>query len=132
MITHQPIDVATYLAGGVGPDEGAVVVFAGVVRADEGEGRRVTHIHYDCYQDMAVREMTALVDSIEETTGVASITAVHRVGNVPVGDVSLLVVVTAGHRAEAYEASRLVVEEIKRRVPIWKKELYDDQSGKWL
>ena len=107
-------------------------MFAGVVRADEKDGRRVNHIHYECYEDMAEREMTALVDSIAETTGVSAITAVHRVGDVPVGDVSLLVVVTAGHRAEAYEASRLVVEEIKRRVPIWKKEIYDDESGKWL
>ena len=132
MITHQPINVEKYLARAVGPDEGAVVTFAGVVRADEREGRRVTHIHYECYEQMAVREMTALVNSIEEETGVEAITAVHRVGDVPVGDVSLLVVVTAGHRAEAYEASRLVVEEIKRRVPIWKKEIYDDDSGKWL
>jgi molybdopterin synthase catalytic subunit len=132
MITHEPIRVAEYLSGSRRPEEGAAVMFAGVVRADEKDGRRVTHIHYECYEEMAEREMTALVDSIEETTGVSAITAVHRVGDVPVGEVSLLVVVTAGHRAEAYEASRLVVEEIKRRVPIWKKEVYDDESGKWL
>ena len=132
MITRQPIRVEEYLAGAPGPGEGAVVMFAGVVRADEKDGRRVTRIHYDCYEEMAEREMTALVDSIEETTGVSAIRAVHRVGDVPVGDVSLLVVVTAGHRAEAYEARRLVVEEIKRRVAIWKKEIYDDESGKWL
>lgn len=132
MITGQPIHIKDHVAARPDPDSGAVVVFAGVVRADEQDGRRVTHISYECYDEMARREMSELVDDIREETGVSDILLLHRVGDVPVGDISLLVVVTAGHRAEAYEASRKVVEEVKRRVPIWKKEIYDDESGKWI
>jgi molybdopterin synthase catalytic subunit len=108
------------------------VVFAGTVRADEKDGKRVTHIHYECYESMARRELSDLVDSVRRQTGVSEARVVHRVGDVPAGEISLLVAVTAGHRAEAYEASRKIVEEIKKRVPIWKKEMYDDESGKWI
>lgn len=132
MITDKPIRMEDFLAGGADPEQGAVVVFAGVVRADEKDGRRVTSIHYDCYEEMARRELSDLVETVRGDTRVSGIRVVHRVGNVPAGDVSLLVVVTAGHRAEAYEANRRVVEEIKRRVPIWKKEIYDDESARWL
>jgi molybdopterin synthase catalytic subunit len=132
MITDSPIRIEEHLASGADVASGAVVVFAGVVRADEKDGKRVTHIHYDCYEAMARRELEELAESVRRETGVSEIRVVHRVGDVPVGDVSLLVVVQAGHRAEAYDASRRVVEEIKRRVPIWKKEVYDDQSGEWV
>ena len=132
MITDKPIRVEDFLTAGADPGQGAVVVFAGVVRADEKDGRRVTHIHYDCYEEMSRRELSELVEKVREDAGVLDIRVVHRVGEVPVGDVSLLVVVTAGHRAQAYEANRTVVEEIKRRVPIWKKEIYDDESARWI
>jgi molybdopterin synthase catalytic subunit len=132
VITDKPIRIEDHLAAGTDADNGAVVVFAGVVRADERGGRRVTHISYECYDEMARREMTELLDEVRDETGVSDIRLVHRVGDVPVGDISLLVVVTAGHRGEAYEASRKVVEEVKRRVPIWKKEIYDDESGRWV
>lgn len=132
MITDSPIRITEHLAPGTDDASGAVVVFAGVVRADERDGKRVTRIHYDCYEAMARRELEELAESVRRETGVSEIRAVHRVGDVPVGEVSLLVVVRAGHRAEAYDASRRVVEGIKRRVPIWKKEVYDDQSGEWV
>jgi molybdopterin synthase catalytic subunit len=132
MLTEAPIRIEDYVGGRPDPAAGAMVVFTGVVRADAGNGRRVTHIHYDCYRDLALREMKELVEKVRQDTGVSEIRAVHRVGDVPVGDIALLVVVTAGHRAEAYEANRRVVEEIKKRVPIWKKEIYDDESGRWL
>jgi molybdopterin synthase catalytic subunit len=132
MITDGSIRAEDLLAGETDPGCGAVVVFTGVVRADEKDGRRVSRIHYDCYLEMARKEMSSLIDEIKASTGVKSIRAVHRIGDVPVGEISLLVVVHAGHRGEAYDASRRVVDEIKRRVPIWKKEIYDDESSKWL
>jgi molybdopterin synthase catalytic subunit len=131
VITKGSIRVEDHLTAGRGPGEGAVVIFAGAVRADEKDGKRVTHIHYDCYEEMARGKMAEVVESVRSESGVSEIRAVHRVGDVPVGDIALLVVVTAGHRAEAYEANRRVVEEIKRTVPIWKKEIYDDKSGEW-
>ncbi|MCK4773322.1 MAG: molybdenum cofactor biosynthesis protein MoaE [Candidatus Krumholzibacteria bacterium] len=132
MITKDPIRLDKELADVLDTDNGAVVVFTGVVRADAIEGRRVDRIHYDCYQEMAAGEMSLLIDQIRAESGVTSIRALHRVGDVPAGEISLLVVVTAGHRGEAYDASRKVVEEIKHRVPIWKKEIYDDGSSQWL
>jgi molybdopterin synthase catalytic subunit len=132
MITDQPIHLEDRLSGLLGAESGAVVVFAGVVRADVEGGRKVTRIHYDCYREMAEREMARLTEEIRASTGVHAIMAVHRVGDVPVGEISLLVVVTAGHRSEAYDASRRAVDEIKLRVPLWKKEIYDDGSSRWI
>jgi molybdopterin synthase catalytic subunit len=132
MITKHPIRLDQELTDVLDADNGAVVVFSGVVRADEKDGRRVGRIHYDCYREMAEGEMSQLVDEIRIQSGVTSIRALHRVGDVPVGEISLLVVVTAGHRDEAYDASQKVVDEIKHRVPIWKKEIYDDGSSQWL
>jgi molybdopterin synthase catalytic subunit len=132
MITDKPIPLDEHLALTGDDENGAAVVFAGVVRADEKDGRHVVSIHYDCYRDMAERELADVVETVRKASGASSITAVHRVGAVPVGEVSLLVVSKAGHRAEAYDANRLVVEEIKRRVPIWKKEIYDDESSEWV
>jgi molybdopterin synthase catalytic subunit len=130
LITDLPISVKDHIAAL--PGDGAVVVFTGIVRADEKDGRRVTHIHYECYETMAQRELEALEEEVRAATGVTGIRVLHRVGDVPAGEVALLVVVTAGHRGEAYEASRTVVEEVKHRVPIWKKEVYDDGTAEWL
>jgi molybdopterin synthase catalytic subunit len=132
LITEEPIRVEDYIAPAPDAGEGAAVLFTGVVRADEKDGRRVTRIHYDCYKDMAQKEMSSILERVRETSGVYSIRVVHRVGDVPVGEVALLVVVTAGHRDEAFAANRLAVDEIKKRVPIWKKEIYDDSSSEWL
>lgn len=132
MITDGPIAVNEVIVSAAGPEDGAVVVFTGVVRADEKDGRRVTRIHYDCYREMAEKELADVVATVAKGSGVSTLRAVHRVGDVPVGEVSLLVVSAAGHRTEAYEANRQVVEEIKRRVPIWKKEIYDDDTTAWL
>ena len=130
MITDRAIRVEEHIAAL--PGDGAVVVFTGIVRADERDGRRVTHIHYECYEEMAKRELDALIEEVRAATGVTGIRVLHRVGDVPAGEVAMLVVVTAGHRGEAYEASRTVVEEVKHRVPIWKKEVYDDGAAEWL
>ncbi len=130
MITDRPIRLEDHISAP--PGDGAVVVFTGIVRADERDGRRVTHIHYECYEEMAKRELEALEEKVRAATGVTSIRVLHRVGDVPSGEVAFLVVVTAAHRGEAYEASRTVVEEVKHRVPIWKKEVYDDGAAEWL
>jgi len=132
VITDQPILLEEQLSDVLDERSGAVVVFAGVVRADATKGRRVTGIHYDCYREMASEEMSRLVVEISAATGVHEIRVLHRVGDVGVGETSMLVIVNAGHRGEAYDASRRVVDEIKRRVPIWKKEMYDDGTSRWI
>jgi molybdopterin synthase catalytic subunit len=129
MITTRPIDPGCFAQPGT--SNGAVVTFTGVVR-DHNDGRPVTGMHYDCYRAMAEQEMQRIVAEVKTATGVESIEAVHRIGELVVGDISLLVVVTAPHRREAFDAAQKVVDELKQRVPIWKKEHYADAESKWL
>ena len=130
-ITKEPI-LAVATAEFV-PDSrnGAVVSFTGVVRSHDG-GRRVTGIYYDCYRAMAEREATAIVEDIRVAFGVDSISARHRIGEVEAGEIALLVVVSAAHRSEAFDACQAVIDRIKKRVPIWKKQRYADAAAKWL
>jgi molybdopterin synthase catalytic subunit len=106
---------------------GAVVVFVGVTR-DHFEGRRVTHLSYDAYPEMAVPVMEQIGTEIRDRWG-CGVAMVHRVGEVPVGEASVVIAVSAPHRAECYEASRYAIDELKKRVPIWKKENYEDGSA---
>jgi len=130
MITDQPIRVEEHVAGDQDPKYGAVVTFCGVVRSNN-EGRAVTGIFYDCYREMAAAEMGRIVEGVVEEFGVGSLKVLHRIGELTVGDVSLLVVASAPHRREAFDAARRAVDEIKRRVPIWKKERYADATAEW-
>ncbi|MDH3196625.1 MAG: molybdenum cofactor biosynthesis protein MoaE [Candidatus Krumholzibacteria bacterium] len=129
-ITDDIIDTAAFV-GELRPDGGAVVTFSGVVR-NHNDGREVEGIHYDCYREMAQREGERIVDGIKEQFDVRAVRLVHRVGDLNVGEVSLLVVVTAAHRGDAFAAIEALVELVKERMPIWKKERYADKESKWL
>jgi molybdopterin synthase catalytic subunit len=130
MITDQPIVPGEHLAD-FDPSCGAVVSFFGVVR-NENRGRDVTGIVYECYADMAERVSAMICDEVKASHEVESIRVLHRTGEVSAGEISLLVIVTAPHRAEAFAASERVVDALKRRVPIWKKERYADGTEAWL
>lgn len=134
MITEKKITVEDRTPGRYDDEGGAVVWFAGVVRADPDAAgtRRVARIHYDCYRDMARREMETIRRDIETREDVRSVEILHRVGDVPAGEISLLVVVVSGHRRAAFEACSRAVDAVKERVPIWKKEIYDDETSRWL
>jgi molybdopterin synthase catalytic subunit len=131
VITELKIVPEALLTGDLDPKSGAVVLFAGVVRADETD-RRVVKIHYECYTEMAEKELAAIVEETTSGFDVRKITVLHRVGDVPAGEISLLVVVASGHRKAAFDASVSIVDEIKKRVPIWKKECYDNDTFRWL
>ena len=131
MIVRDEIPIDDILRDGFDSESGAVVTFAGVVRS-ENEGRAVTGILYDCYDSLATKEIGRIASELKAGENVNDIRVVHRVGEVPAGETSLFVVVRASHRAEAFEAVKRVVEEIKCRVPIWKKEHYADQTARWL
>lgn len=107
--------------GGTGEDgeAGALVTFSGIVRAREGEGT-IGHLDYEHYEGMAQREMEKLVSEARERWPLRRVGLIHRIGRVPVAEVSVLVAVSAGHRAEAFEAARFLIDELKLRVPIWK------------
>jgi molybdopterin synthase catalytic subunit len=131
VITDRPIIVDDRRLVDVEQTFGAVVTFTGIVR-DHNEGRPVTGIFYDCYREMAEREIARIVEDVETRLPVKAVEVVHRVGHLSVGDISLLVVVASAHRRESFEACQQIIEQLKQRVPIWKKEHYADNATKWL
>lgn len=130
-IVSQPLDPAAVLAR-VGADEdGAALLFVGVVR-DHADGRGVTGMRYDAYEEMARTELRAIAGEAAQRLGTDRVAVVHRVGELTVGEASVVIAVSSPHRAEAYEASRYVIEEIKKRLPVWKKERYVEGDTAWV
>jgi molybdopterin synthase catalytic subunit len=117
-IQRGPIDVGPVIDSVRRDDAGAISVFLGTVRADPG----VDALDYEVYKPMAVRILTELVDRATAKFGVLGMSIVHRVGRVPVGGDSVVIACAAVHRGEAFAACAWAMEEVKRIVPIWKRE----------
>lgn len=130
-ITRDPIDTAALLKQVEAPETGAVLLFLGVVR-DHNDGRSVTGIHYDGYTAMAERVLAEIVAEAAARIGTERIVAVHRIGELAVGDTSVAIAVAAPHRAEVFDGARYIIEEIKQRLPVWKEEHYSDGERGWL
>ncbi|MGI9182740.1 MAG: molybdenum cofactor biosynthesis protein MoaE [Longimicrobiaceae bacterium] len=130
-VTRDPLDAAAILREVATPSDGAVLLFWGIVR-DQNEGREVDHLEYHAYAEMAEAELSRIVEEAAARWATGEIAVVHRLGRLEVGEASVAIAVAAPHRAETYEASRYIIEELKRRVPIWKKEGYTDGAGEWL
>jgi molybdopterin synthase catalytic subunit len=112
------------LADGAAPgshllETGAVVTFSGIVRRTEHD-RSIDHLAYECYESMAVHQLEALISESRTRWPLGRVGILHRIGRVPVGESSVLIVVATSHRAEAFEAARFLIDELKRTVPIWK------------
>ena len=105
--------------------DGAVVTFAGIVRGNN-RGRKVLFLEYEAYPDMAVKMMKRIGDEIQKTWGLESVAMQHRVGRLNVGETSILIVVSAPHRDDAFAACQYAINRFKRTVPIWKKEIFED------
>ena len=130
-VSSDPIDTAALLAK-VGSDEdGAALLFIGVVR-DHAEGRKVTGMRYDVYAEMATEVLREIALEASIPLGTDRIAVAHRFGELKIGEISVGIAVSSPHRAEAYEASRFVIEEIKKRLPVWKKEHYVDGVSEWV
>jgi len=129
-LSMEPIALEPMIGTVTSPERGGVAVFLGVVRREHA-GRGVTALEYSAYHAMAERECRAVVDDAEGRWPVA-VALRHRVGHLAVGDVAVAVVAAGGHRDEAFAACRFVIDEVKRRVPIWKKEMYEDGSVGWV
>jgi len=110
---------------------GALVVFEGRVR-NSNEGRPVTGLDYEAYETLALSEGAAIVAQARERFPILRARCVHRVGSLEIGEVAVWVGVIAGHRGEAFDACRYIIDEVKERVPIWKKEHYADGDSIWL
>ena len=110
---------------------GALVTFIGIVRADRIKSRTVRALSYEACVDMAEQEIARLVDVAQARWPLEGIEIRHRVGLVELGQMSVLIVVAAAHREAAYAASQFLITQIKRQVPIWKREHYDDGTSQW-
>jgi molybdopterin synthase catalytic subunit len=130
-IIDQPIDVTTVLSRVAGDGNGAAVLFLGTVR-DMNEGRDVTGIEYSAYRSMAERELAAIVEEAAALADSNDIAVEHRLGTLTVGECSVAVAVGHPHRGRAFEAARYIIEELKQRVPIWKREHYVDGTREWV
>src|SRR5262249_28013297 len=120
-LTHEPIAIDALLAAVAHRGAGAVVTFMGTTR-NENVGRRVTRLEYEAYERMAVREMRQLAAEARRRWPLRRVAMVHRLGVVPVGEASVAIAVSAGHRREAFEACHWLIDRLKEIVPIWKKE----------
>lgn len=113
-------------------DAGGLSFFLGQVRADTIEGKRVVAIDYSAYENMVKTEADKIIISLlEEFDDIKSIDIIHSTGTVKAGEISLLIAVSAGHRKQAIAACSKTVEMIKERLPVWKKELFEDNSHTW-
>lgn len=130
LLTRDPIDVAALAATVASAGRGGMVMFVGSVRRGPDDGP-VSAIDYGVYDEMAVAEVERMLGEARARWPAACCILQHRVGQVPVGEASIAVVVAAPHRGEAFEACRYVIEEVKRRFPAWKRELFEDGSTRW-
>lgn len=112
-------------------EAGALVLFVGTVRRSNRD-REVTGLAYEAYAEMAAEELARVGEEARRRFELERVDAVHRTGRLVPGDAAVAVAVSAGHRGPAFEAARWVMEELKRRVPIWKRETYADGSSEWL
>jgi molybdopterin synthase catalytic subunit len=124
-LTRSPIDAEELVAASKEGEDGAVVVFDGIVR-NHTRGRQTLHLDYEAYEEMAHRQMAELATEARARFGVRQVTMVHRLGRLEVGETSVLIVVASAHRAQAFEACRWLIDTLKKTVPIWKKETFVD------
>lgn len=130
-ICNRPIS-ATDLAAAIGDRaDGAIVTFEGRVRV-QNEGRSVLRLHYESYDAMAEEVLREIVAEAMDRYAAGEIAVRHRSGTLEIGDVAVAIAASAPHRSAAFDAVRYVIEEIKIRLPIWKREEYEDGSSRWL
>ncbi len=130
LLVDGPLDAAAVEALVRTPGAGAVVVFVGTAR-EESRGRKVVRLFYEAYGAMAEKRLAEICEEARAKHGALRVALRHRVGDCPVGEASVVIAVSAAHRAEAFDACRAVIEEIKRSAPLWKKEHYADGSA-WV
>jgi molybdopterin synthase catalytic subunit len=125
-IQTDDVDIGALIIAAKKHGTGAVVVFDGVVRDDD-----ITEMELEAYEDVATQELEKIARDATEQFRLLHVDIIHRIGRLAVGENILIIIVTAGHREEAYAGSRYIIEKIKKGVPIWKKELTKD-GGRWV
>lgn len=130
-IVAPPIDPVALAAALDHPQAGASATFEGRVR-NHNEGRAVQSLEYEAYAELAEREGNRVLDEASEKFALLAVAAVHRTGHLQIGDIAVWVGVSAAHRGPAFDACRFIIDELKARVPIWKKEHYAEGDTAWI
>jgi molybdopterin synthase catalytic subunit len=130
-LAHAAIDTASLIAAAARPDSGAIAIFLGTTR-DHHQGRRVTGLAYEAYEPMALAALAAIEETAGQRHAITSCRIVHRLGEVPLAEASVVVIATAHHREAAFDACRWAMDELKRTVPIWKRESFADGDSEWV
>jgi len=125
-IQTEDVDIGNLIKAAKKHGTGAVVVFDGIVRDDD-----IIEMEVEAYEDVATRELEKLAIDATERFNLLHVDIIHRIGRLSVGENLLIIIVSAGHREEAYRGSRFIIEAIKAGVPIWKKEL-TKHGGRWV
>lgn len=128
-LTIEPIDINSVARRVVPPECGATVTLDGYARKftkdkTSGEIRETLYLEYEAYEEMALKEMQKLIDQAKEQFEISNVGIIHRTGRLEIGETSVLISVAAPHRRAAFEACEWLIKELKRTVPIWKKEVY--------
>lgn len=130
-ISEAPIDVSD--VRGTRPSLsfcGGYASFEGIIR-DINEGKTVTGVHYDCYHSLALKELKRITQQAANSKGVGFVEVIHRTGHLEVGEIALFVHAMSKHRQEAFDCCSMIIDELKKTVPIWKKEYYLDGGHAW-
>ena len=130
-VVIEPIDTARVLDEVESPAHGASILFVGTVR-EVNDGKPVQGMDYTAYTAMAEKEMAAIAREANEKFSGSAVVIVHRIGELAIGDASVAVATAHAHRDAAYQASRYAIEQLKKRVPIWKREHYTDGTREWI
>ncbi len=131
-LVREPIDVAALMREVENPRVGGIALFVGTVRYETDGGRGLRALEYTAYDEMALAEMGRICEQAVAETPVHKIVMVHRLGTLRIGEVSVAVVAAAAHRGEAFDVCRTAIDRLKQRVPIFKKELWQDGKTQWV
>jgi molybdopterin synthase catalytic subunit len=130
-VVDRPISCSDLLELVGSTDDGAVVCFEGRVRT-RNRGREVVRLHYEAYADMAEETLREIAAEAAQLHAAGAVAAFHRTGTLEIGEVSVAIAASAMHRTQAFDAARHVIEQVKVRLPVWKREEYEDGSSEWL
>jgi len=128
-----PLNVAEAVAFVTSPKAGGIDIFLGITRAAiSSDGRALLALDYQAYESMARRQLAELAEQARRQWPVIRVAILHRTGRVPIGEASVLIAVSTPHRAQAFEACRRIIDQLKKEVTIWKQEVWADGSSGWV
>ncbi len=130
-VSADPLDAAAIDALVRREEHGGAVTFCGIVRERADDGRAVTGLSYEAHVEMAVAIFATIADEAVARFGACSIAVHHRIGDLVIGDIAVIVAVGSVHRSTAFDACRYAIDELKARAPVWKREHYADGSSEW-